>query len=130
MKYFCQLLSRKDENKETEAGNGPFKKTGRVGMKQANYSLNRLKKLGHVKMQQMCCSHLKLQHLQNFSSATKEKMENGVKTDSNLNFSPKFEGRDLFFKVDKKLINFLSPRSPGCGGRGNAGLCQVINLLI
>ena len=24
--FICQLLSRKDENKEKEAGNGPFKK--------------------------------------------------------------------------------------------------------
>ena len=23
-KYICQLLSRKDENKDNEAGNGPF----------------------------------------------------------------------------------------------------------
>ena len=28
--FFCQLLSRKDQNKEKEAGNGPFKKVNGV----------------------------------------------------------------------------------------------------
>ena len=31
--FICQLLSRKDENKEKEAGNGPLKKVQRKGLK-------------------------------------------------------------------------------------------------